>query len=164
MSIKITEIMTANLITVNTIDGLDESYLKMKKNGVRHLPVIDFSSKVVGIISDRDFQRAMRSYESKATDFNPDEKVRDYMTSSLIEVSYDAELLLVVQKMIDQKVSAILISKNQTSIGIITNEDLLKILADLLRPTEDDGIEKVQGWLYNSPIGEIASRLANIGI
>ncbi len=140
MRAKITEIMSTALATIKSTDGLLESYIKMKENKIRHLPVKDSHGNVIGIISDRDFQRAMESVPSNpenAVDFGSGGLVRDYVCSSVKSVPFDTELISVVQEMIDSKISAVLITSDDKTIGIITHGDLLKILADSLYPIKD---------------------------
>lgn len=163
MSLKIDNIMTARLVTINKTEGLETAYLKMKSNGIRHLPVIDQQDHVVGIISDRDIQRSMMSLDDGEFDFNPDDTVADYMSVNLISVPHDVELLQVVQNMIDHQISAVLISNKSHLVGIITHEDLLLILADFLKPKQGVAAQ-VESWFYKMPVGEIAEKFAAAGI
>jgi acetoin utilization protein AcuB len=163
MNLKIDNIMQTRLITIQESEGLESAYLKMKKNGIRHLPVLDAFNNVVGIISDRDVQRSMMSFENGSFDFNPDEIIANYMSSDIISVPHDSELLQAVQKMIDHQISAVLITEKSSLVGIITHEDLLLILADLLRPKEGV-VTTVQNWLFKTPVGEIAEKFAAAGI
>lgn len=163
MKLKIENIMSTRLITIQNTEGLEAAYVKMKLNGIRHLPVIDSKNHVVGIISDRDIQRAMMSLDAGDFAFNPDDTVEDYMNSQIKSVAQDFELLSVVQKMIDHQISAVLITQGANVVGIVTHEDLLLILADMLKP-KDNVVSQVQNWIYKTPVGEIAEKLASVGI
>ena len=167
MKTKIEEIMSTALATVKSTDGLLESYIKMKENKIRHLPVKDSHGDVIGIISDRDFQRARQSVPSNSgndVDFSAGSLVRDYMCSEVKSVPFDTELITVVREMIDSKISAVLITSEDKTIGIVTHEDLLKVLADSLYPVEDKVVGKIKNWLSKTPIGEVARTLALNGI
>jgi len=163
MKLKIENIMSTHLITVQESEGLEAAYVKMKLNGIRHLPVMDSMNHVVGIISDRDIQRAMMALDSGDFAFDPDEIVGSYMSTQIKSVTQECELLEVVQKMIDHQISAVLITRAANVVGIITHEDLLLILADMLKP-KDNVMAQVQNWLYKTPAGEIAGKLAAAGI
>jgi CBS domain-containing protein len=51
---KVKERMSRNPATVQPHDGLNEAIWKMERGRFRHLPVVDESGKLVGMLSDRD--------------------------------------------------------------------------------------------------------------
>lgn len=163
MNLKIDNIMTTKILTIKNSEGMDAAYLKMKLNGIRHLPVVDSLNHVVGIISDRDVQRSMLSFDPAEIEFRPDDLVANYMTSDIKSVSHEAELIQVVQMMIDNQISAVLITDGDNLAGIITHEDLLLILADLLRP-KSGIVANLQNWAYKTPVGQIAEKFSSVGI
>jgi CBS domain-containing protein len=55
---KVSEIMTANVITVDCDQPLEECEALMMEKSIRHLPVYD-SGKLVGLLSVRDVMREM---------------------------------------------------------------------------------------------------------
>jgi CBS domain-containing protein len=50
---RVREIMTADVLHVSPDDTVDQCRLVMKRNRIRHLPVID-KGRVVGVLSNRD--------------------------------------------------------------------------------------------------------------
>lgn len=164
--------MSERLITASLAETLEQAYLKMKKYNIRHLPVVDSERNVVGIISDRDIHRGMesdvRDYSSfrlKDADFDPQAKVVDYMSSPVKTVRYESDLKAIAERMIDEKISSFLITKDDAVVGIVTHEDLLRVLVHLLGQPEKEGLfENLQKWLYKIPVGEIANSLAQAGI
>src|SRR4051812_33170063 len=109
--------MTKNLITVRWNDSLEKSYQKMRKENIRHLPVVDSNGKLIGITSDRDFQRAMRPIESNF-EIPPNQEskidsklnVCDYMSWPVRTVPSDTELRVVTRRMIEEKISAFVVT------------------------------------------------------
>lgn len=164
MNKKTADIMSRNLVTVYETDDLEGAYVKLKMNGIRHFPVLNSNNEVVGVISDRDFQRAMIFYSSETFEFLADEVVADYMTFPIKTVPHDADLLSVVKKMLDHQISSVLISKENNLVGIITHEDLLLVLSDILKSNKAPIVANIENWLYKSPIGDIALKFANAGI
>ncbi len=136
MKIKIDQVMTSQIETIQESEGLKSAYLKMKLHGIRHLPVINSQDQVVGIISDRDVQRSMMCFDSGQFDFSPDDEIRKYMSSDIKSVPHTSGLIDVVENMIAHQISAVLITESDCLIGIITHEDLLLVLADLLQPSK----------------------------
>lgn len=168
MQPKAREVMSKNLVTIKYYENLESAYKKLTMHQIRHLPVIDELGDVIGIISDRDVQRGMQpesrdymSFESAHADFDPALKVADYMSIPIKTVGYNESLQVVAQRMVDEKVSSFLVSKDDMIIGIITHEDLLEVLVKLLAPKEESSLFKgAREWFYKTSVGEVASRLA----
>lgn len=161
------EVMSKNLITIKYYQTLEDAYRKLKKHAIRHLPVIDELGDVLGIISDRDVQRGMQpeardymSFEFDSVDFDPAAKVVDYMSIPIKTVDYNEPLQTIAQRMVDEKISSFLVTKNGPIVGIITHEDLLQVLVKLLGPKREVKLIKdLTQWFYKTPVGEVAVNL-----
>jgi acetoin utilization protein AcuB len=170
MSIHLQQAMSKHPLTVRLKDDLQAAYIRMKREKFRHLPVIDDEGKLVGIISDRDFQRAMWPTEKSEPNimkedptFRKDAKVAEYMSWPAITLAENTDLATAVNTMLKNKISAIVVTREDLMVGIITNEDLLKVLAALL--TEPPKTQSATlAIAYNSPLGKIADFLATAGI
>lgn len=162
--------MSKDVITVPWSEGLQPAYEKMKKAEVRHLVVTDEYGYLRGIISDRDFQRAMHLEsdflyrEDGVTGFDISDIVRDFMSWPAETVSTNTKLKEVAQEMIDNKVSALVITDDALeATGVITHEDLLKVLIKLL--DENTSLkDRVTEVFYKSPVGEMINMLKDMGI
>jgi CBS domain-containing protein len=167
---KIGNIMSGQLINVNANLPLEEAYSILRDNWIRHLPVVDENNHVIGIISDRDFSRAIVP-DSKKTlpsytipEFPPLATVGMYMSSDPFTISIDGDLKEAVQIMVETKTSACLVAKNGEMVGIITSEDLLKLLTEYLEKPSGSMRERIEAYLMNSPLGAIGQMLSNAGI
>jgi CBS domain-containing protein len=127
----VSQIMTKHPITIGYEDSIQQASELMLEHRFRHLPVTDQLGDVIGILSDRDIQRAMevrkRGIESE-TVIASHRKVKDFMSWPPNTISDQSDLKDVLEQMIKEKISALLISSTQTGKvrGIITSEDLLK--------------------------------------
>src|SRR5687768_15893175 len=135
MKITAKQTMTADLDTAYMMDNLGSTYERMTREKIRHLPVLDDSGTVVGIISDRDFKRAMwpvesagDNYKTKDPVFKSSAVVSDYMSGPVKNVDYKTDLVEVAKLMVEEKISAVLVTQGAELIGIVTHEDLLKVL------------------------------------
>lgn len=160
--------MSTNLVTVNYNDDLREAYAKMQASGIRHLLVTDDNNEIIGIISDRDFQRAkwplFKNKDALAEPFFKDgDCVESYMSWPIQSVSADADLSEVINLMVTEKISAVVLTEAEQAVGIVTHEDLLKVLANMVR-RPDNVTQRLEAWAYNSPIGRVVTALANAGI
>lgn len=170
MNPALNQIMTSNPLAVRDDSPLSAAYHRMKREVVRHLPVVDWNGHVVGIISDRDFQRAIWPVTTFSEIGLPDGPlfksyavVSDYMSWPVKSLDENDDLLKAVRIMIDQKISAVIITRNQEMVGIVTYEDLLMVLAALIK--EPPGLkDQALSIAYNSPIGRIAEFLSAAGI
>lgn len=57
----VSESMTTNLITITSSVKISEAHNLMKKNSIRHLPVVDDKNYLIGVVTDRDLRDAMPS-------------------------------------------------------------------------------------------------------
>jgi len=134
------EIMTSKLMTVHFEAPVSEAYELMKKCKIRHLPIVDDDGAVVGLMSDRDVQRAMKpkknaaSIEDLSFEFDPSHEAKDFMSWPVRAVEQHESVIEVAQRMLDEKVSAFLVfTANRAPVGIVTTDDLLKLLISLLQ-------------------------------
>ncbi len=134
-------LMTKKIIKVKADMPIQLAYDEMKSHGIRHLPVVDHTGKLVGILSDRDVQRAVHfrqvnEIEQEMT-FNPHDTVETFMSWPVQTVDENTSVADLTRMMIEMKISAFVVSGgNQYIKGIVTTDDLLKYLLELLSSTE----------------------------
>ena len=164
--------MSGELVTVGWAEGLDAAYLKMRKNKIRHLPVLDDKGELVGLISDRDLQRAMHSeiydddeYHSESLEFDPESTIRDYMSWPVKTVGGDVTIREVTRKMIEQKISSFVVTDDDDQlVGIITTEDLLKVLLKLMEDTPESLRMRIDDVITSPLFGRVTNLIREAGI
>lgn len=133
--------MSNELITIDWKAPLSRAYDLMRRNGIRHLPVRNDDAIIVGMLSERDLLRAMKSdfvkdhlVPAEYSQFSPESIVRDYMSWPVKTVSSKENLEQVVYKMLNEKISSILVVDDfHDLVGIITTDDLISLLLTFLR-------------------------------
>jgi CBS domain-containing protein len=168
---SVRDLASKNLIAVHWLDSLDRAYALMTTRGIRHLPVSDDDGNIVGLISDRDFQRAMQidqpqfasGYVAQPT-FDQNTAVRDFMSWPVEAISETASVGDAAKLMIDKKISALLVTRGQAVAGILTTEDLLRALLSSTEGKAQRAIESLESAFVRSPVGPIAASLGNAGI
>lgn len=164
------KLMTKNLVMVHEDASLDVAYTMMKKNGIRHLPVLNEHEHVVGVLSDRDLQRALRSNvvgvgigKWESCEFDPAHCVADYMSWPVKTVALETSVKAIVGMMLKEKVSSYLVTSEGQITGIITTDDLLKYLAKILDEERSwkETLEDLFAW---EKTGAYAQALADSGI
>jgi acetoin utilization protein AcuB len=158
------QIMTKKLITVNETDTLLTAYECMQEKKIRHLPVTNSNGKIVGILSDRDIQRAMTPFldPSSSTDsisfeLDPAFKVKDFMSWPIRTIEQHRPVIEVARELMQNKVSALLIVGHDAHPkGIITTDDLIKLLITILeKPDEPASKLLIEGFIstYGNNLG-----------
>lgn len=152
MENKLKKIFSKNLITISSEDSIFEADHIMKTRHIRHLPVIDRDGFLVGMLSKSDYMALIHI----GSDLNSI-KVRELMSSPVKTFSVNAPVTSVAKLFVTQKISSGLVMDNNEIVGIVTSQDLLRLLAE----TNDleDEIEKMdmgalasEGWISSTSL------------
>lgn len=124
---KIQKYMTAFPYTIGADISVKVALEMMREHRIRHLPV-QKGGVLVGVITDRDIKLAA-SFKDAG-----DMRVDDVMTPDPYTVTPDAELDGVASEMAEHKYGcAIVVQDNGKVVGIFTDVDALRALAETLR-------------------------------
>ncbi len=171
MSKSLSHLVTRDLICIHWSEQLGSAYRLITDKRIRHLPVVDHRGMIVGIISDHDFYRAMHidqpdftSGKAPQPEFDPNSRVRDYMSWPIETIDERATIAVAARIMIDKKISSLIVTRATAVIGIVTTEDMLRIIAAEPSPQLETFKDRIREAIYDSPIGTIAQTLANAGI
>lgn len=112
------DIMSAPAHSVQKSSSVSEAIATMKKFGFRHLPVVDPSDHLVGILSEREL------VEAKAISL-----CSQLMIPKVIVALQSARIQEIAHIMLQEKINALPIVNDQHRIvGIITQSDILKYI------------------------------------
>ncbi|WP_134704271.1 acetoin utilization AcuB family protein [Ammoniphilus sp. YIM 78166] len=129
----IEDIMNRNVITVKPSDSLRLAMLVAAQHRIRHLPVVDETNKLVGILSDRDLRDACPSkFDSTANNdiYNrPVSEImhRDVITAHPLDFVEEAAFCLY-----ENKIGCLPVVDQDILLGIITETDILHTLVELM--------------------------------
>lgn len=119
---KARDIMAKHIISVRSIDRVEDAARLMRQHSISQLPVFE-GEKSVGSISERTILRLLEDMKDPHSVFN--KRVRDVMEDSFPVVSEDTPIDLLYSVM--DFFQAVLVSKREKVRGIITKADLLKL-------------------------------------
>jgi acetoin utilization protein AcuB len=131
---NVSEIASADLLTV-TMDhliGQARDIMKMKK--IRHLLVMD-GNKLVGIITDRDVRSHLSPRIDTTIESSEDEKtlktkIHQVMIRNPITVSPDTPIAEGASLLLKHKIGCLpVIDEEGSAVGIVTDADFLRYLA-----------------------------------
>jgi CBS domain-containing membrane protein len=150
MQTEIKNIYSKNLISIHGSATLAEADSLMEKHNIRHLPVVDDNAILVGLLSRSDYV-ALRYVDESLKDF----KVLNFMSSPVKAVSSNSKIKAVAQLFMQQKInSALIIEKGEVS-GIVTSDDLIRLLAeheDIYSEAEKMDMKALaeEGWISST--------------
>src|SRR6266480_858356 len=119
---RVSEIMSRPVISVSKTQLVREAVDLMRKRGYSQLPVFDGSRCVVSISENTILARAARGEPLESLLNN---RVRDIMDSPLPIVNDDTPLEMVLGLL--QGNYGVLVTKGESTIGILTKSDILKV-------------------------------------
>lgn len=149
MNINLNKNMTKKLITTKNSVMVEEALMIMKNHQIRHLPVENEKNEIVGFVSERDLLRNL----------NPnDVQIGEIMVTNIHKFDISTPIRQIVDAMIKEKLSAFLVTHDQKIAGIITSDDMLHVLSQLLDEAEHskslladfvDGAKEISGAVKN---------------
>lgn len=146
--------ISRKLITVPTTATAAEAQRLMANYWIRHLPVMNEEDDyIIGMLSDRDLMRAS----------SPEVTVDKIMTSPIKTFDIETPIDDVVEAMIEEKVSAFLITKEEEVVGIVTTEDMLVVLHQVLKK-DDTTTWNLSEILVNPALQRAAYLVGQAGI
>ncbi|MBP7845100.1 MAG: CBS domain-containing protein [Proteobacteria bacterium] len=160
-----------DIITIDIDEGVDTALTLMKENRIRHLPVTN-DDEIVGMLTTRDISRALLP-QSRFKDWKhiTDEDLRnnicagELMNWPIAALPLKSDLAFITDYMIDHKLSAIILTHDDGRVaGILSHEDLLHALAEILKHPEQPLREKIKEWFSKSSIGDFIKPLSDSGI
>lgn len=138
------QIMTEKPVSIPFTADLDHAYRLMKCWRIRHLPVVDSRGDTVGILSERDVERAMLPAEAGGVTagdshrFDPEQTVEAYMSSPVRAVQEGQPVAEAAEAILSEKLSSLLVvDQNGRPVGILTTDDLIAYLLAVQREASD---------------------------
>ncbi|TSE04147.1 CBS domain-containing protein [Aquimarina algiphila] len=131
----ISKIMTSDVITLNSTNGLETAEMLFKKNKIRHIPVVK-GDAVVGILSYTDLLRI--SFVDTVNEFEHEVDtvvykmftIEQVMAKNLVSVNSDTMIKEVAEILSEREFHALPVIDNDKLVGIVTTTDLINYLLD----------------------------------
>jgi len=114
-----------------------EAQRVMEENHIRHLPILDEDKKLVGLVTLRSLMNAVPSDVSQFSPFVVNYilsklQVHNIMVRELISTTPDTTIEEAARVMADRKIGCLPVMQGEELIGIISDNDLFKIMVELL--------------------------------
>lgn len=131
------ERMTPNPVTVHPDTTFQDALQLLRDKKIRRLPVVDNRGALIGIVVEKDLLYASPSPASTLSVFEMHYLlakllVKDVMTIKVIAVGEDCPLEEAARIMVDKKIGSLPIVRDSKLVGIITETDIFKTMAEAL--------------------------------
>lgn len=140
------ELISEEIVPLRTSDTGEDALAMMSEFHVRHLPIVN-GSQLIGLIS-----------EDEIFEFDPDESVGSYNLAMAHPFVYDKNHIYEIMRLLNEyKLSLIpVVDKNQTYLGVVTLEDLLKYFAESASFGEHGSVIVLTVNRFNYSLSQIA--------
>jgi CBS domain-containing protein len=129
----VSEIMTADVVSVEETDSLMNLLESLQALRFRHLPVTD-DNRLIGLLSERDLLRITSSSllphrAEQDRELLGRFHVRDVMVRDVVTVSPDTSVATAGQLLLDQRLGCLpVVNASNELVGIVTSTDFVAIL------------------------------------
>lgn len=125
-------VMSSQLISISEDRNVDDAEALMIENKIRHLPVVDSFNELSGIITASDVAKAINKHK----------KIKEAMSPRVRIIKRDENIKKIISQMLKFKISSMLVSHNEDLVGIVTTDDLIQLLYELI--DEDENLQKLE--------------------
>lgn len=136
--ISIAEVMTTDVKTLAPDDTLATAARLMAERGIRHIPIVDETGVLAGLVTQSDILAASHSKVSANND-EPDPgaiQVREFMTQDVATVDERANLRQAALFLQRHKYGCLPVVTDGKLCGIITDSDFVGVAINLLEQIE----------------------------
>lgn len=131
--VRVADRMSRGAITIRRDATAETAWNLMTTRRIRHLPVVDADERLVGIVTDRDLRQVPFVPVSAGRAVPVGLPVERIMTAAVISVRPEADLFEAARLMHEHKIGALPVVENGRLVGILTEIDLLRALAEMPR-------------------------------
>lgn len=133
--------MSHNPMTTGPDVSVAEALERMRREKLRHLPVVNKQGKLVGIVSRQDLLYASPSFVTslnvwEVTYLVSQVKIKEVMTKEVITVREDTPVEEAARVMADNKIGCLPVVRGEILVGIITETDLFRVFLELFSARE----------------------------
>jgi CBS domain-containing protein len=131
---QVRDLMSRPVKTLDRNDTLTLADSVMRDERIRHLPVLDGTGRLVGILSQRDlFLNALvraLGYGTMARDRSFHTiVVKEVMTEDVVTTSPETPITTAAQMMVDRKIGCLPIVEGGALVGILSESDIVSAVA-----------------------------------
>jgi acetoin utilization protein AcuB len=160
--------MSKNPITVKPDLPIAEAIEWMRREKIRHFPVVNKKGELVGIVARDDLMYASPSPVTslsmwEITYLMSQVTVDEAMTKEVITISEDAPLEEAARLMYDNKIGSLPVMRDGVLVGIITESDLFEAFLELFGGHHKGVRLTVLAPYYKGSLADISTKITEAG-
>ncbi|MCJ2512352.1 MAG: CBS domain-containing protein [Thermoplasmata archaeon] len=132
LQVPVMEVMSRNLVTVQPKETVDSASKLMKDRGIGSLVVVK-SGKPVGILTEKDIVAKVVAEDTKPSAV----KVSQIMSSPVKTIHPHESIEDAAKLMAQNKIRRLVVSENDSLLGIVTENDIIKMWPHLIELTRE---------------------------
>jgi uncharacterized protein (DUF39 family)/predicted transcriptional regulator len=118
--LRVSDVMRTKVITANPDDDVKDVAKKLVEKGIDHLPVVDETKTLIGIVTSWDLARALASGKGR---------LAEIMTKRVITALQNESVDIVARRMAKHNISGVPVVDEENRVaGIVTTDDISKKL------------------------------------
>lgn len=130
---KVEDVMTREPLTIGPDVPVRTARELMRDKAIRHLPVVDPTGRLLGMLTDRDlkhaaFMPALSEQLGWPASRLKAPRVRDLMTWTVVTTTPDATLTQAGLTIFERRIGCLPVVAEGRLVGILTDRDILKAL------------------------------------
>ena len=132
------DLMTKRPVTLRVTSTVKDALHILQSMEIRHLPVVNEDSELVGMVSDRDLRSIAipRSLDHRwfgELRIALEERITSIMTADVLCVEEEADATEIIELMLEHKIGAVPVTDaDGTLVGIVSYIDVLRELSSLV--------------------------------
>ncbi len=128
--------MSRNVVTTTPDTPVAEAQSVMRRDKIHHLPVVETSGKLVGIVTEKDLIYASPSPATSLSMYEINYllaklRVSKVMTHEVITVTGDTPLEQAARVMADHDIGCLPVVADGKPVGIVTESDIFRVFVDV---------------------------------
>jgi acetoin utilization protein AcuB len=130
---RVKDVMSTSPVIIRGDETCEDAAARMWRHRVRHLPVVDASGCLEGVLTDRDLRHYLMSEpvlpdlgHVRVASLLKQARVGEVMSAPAYVTTADVELTAAVKIMRDRHVGSLPVVEGRRLVGILTETDLLR--------------------------------------
>ncbi|MDC3415785.1 acetoin utilization AcuB family protein [Aquibacillus salsiterrae] len=127
----VSDIMKKNLITLGPDSPIYVALELLHKHHIRHIPIVDESNQVIGIVSDRDVRDASPSIFASNQSKDLDNAIKTIMSTPVVAIHPLDFVEEIASIFYEEEFACLPVVQDNKLVGIVTEKDMLQTLIQL---------------------------------